>query len=150
MNDESNPGEAAPGATHAASLPAAIRDEPLDNKRLLEGIFESWSRGDIRPFIEAMDDEFQWIFPGSWSWSGTWGPKKVVVQNLLRKAISLNNFRSPNNCSITRSAAAMPMRSDKSLWDASRLRSRCRPGRRAGHSCRGLPGSTCGPGFPRR
>ena len=54
------------------------------NKELLRGIFEAWSRGDARPLIEAMDDEFSWIFPGSWSWSGTWGPKKVVVEDLLR------------------------------------------------------------------
>jgi ketosteroid isomerase-like protein len=87
MRDESGAGEAAAGGPNTAGGPAAVRDEPLENKRLLAAIFESWSHGDIRPFIEAMDDDFQWIFPGSWSWSGTWGPKKVVVQNLLREAL---------------------------------------------------------------
>jgi ketosteroid isomerase-like protein len=63
------------------------RDEQIHNRRLLEGIFDSWSRGDIRPFIEAMDDDFRWVFPGSWSWAGTWSPKDVVVQKLLREAL---------------------------------------------------------------
>jgi len=31
-----------------------------------------------------MAEDFQWVFPGSWSWSGTWGPKAVVVEDLLR------------------------------------------------------------------
>ena len=57
------------------------------NKQLVEHIFHAWEGGDIRPLIEAMDDEFQWIFPGTWSWSGVWGPKDVVIEALLRRAL---------------------------------------------------------------
>lgn len=31
-----------------------------------------------------MADDFRWVFPGSWSWSGVWQPKAVVVEELLR------------------------------------------------------------------
>jgi hypothetical protein len=58
-----------------------------DNKQLVREIFDAWSRGDIRPLVAAMTEDFQWIFPGSWSWSGIWEPKRVVVEDLLRGEI---------------------------------------------------------------
>ncbi|QIS15868.1 nuclear transport factor 2 family protein [Nocardia arthritidis] len=54
------------------------------NKRLLTDIFERTAAGDMRAISEAMADEFRWIFPGNWSWSGTWGPKSVALNGLLR------------------------------------------------------------------
>jgi len=57
---------------------------PEDNKLIVDEVFRAWSRGDIRPLITAMAEEFRWIFPGSWSWSGVWEPKSIVVEELLR------------------------------------------------------------------
>lgn len=57
------------------------------NKQLVRQIFTAWSLGDIRPLIDAMSDDFRWVFPGSWSWSGVWQPKAVVVDELLRRQL---------------------------------------------------------------
>lgn len=53
------------------------------NKRLVAELFDAWSQGDIRPLIDAMADDFRWVFPGSWSWAGVWQPKAVVVHELF-------------------------------------------------------------------
>jgi ketosteroid isomerase-like protein len=55
-----------------------------NNKNLLRDIFERMSQGDTRALSEAMSDDFRWEFPGNWSWSGTWEPKQVVIDGLLR------------------------------------------------------------------
>lgn len=54
-----------------------------DNKQLVRDIFAQLALGNTRPLVDAMADEFRWVFPGSWSWSGTWEPKRVVVNELL-------------------------------------------------------------------
>jgi hypothetical protein len=54
------------------------------NKELLTRVFARTAQGDMRAMSEAMADDFRWVFPGSWSWSGTWEPKSVVVDELLR------------------------------------------------------------------
>ncbi|WP_067490460.1 nuclear transport factor 2 family protein [Actinomadura hibisca] len=55
-----------------------------ENSKLLQEIFEQMAQGNGRALSDAMSDDFRWIFPGSWSWSGTWGPKERVVHGLLR------------------------------------------------------------------
>lgn len=54
------------------------------NKELVRAVFERMSRGDTRALSEAMADDCRWVFPGNWSWSGTWESKPVVVRGLLR------------------------------------------------------------------
>ncbi|WP_327110250.1 nuclear transport factor 2 family protein [Nocardia sp. NBC_01730] len=56
----------------------------IENKKLLEGIFEQMSHGNTRAMGDAMADDFRWVFPGDWSWTGIWEPKSVVLQQLLR------------------------------------------------------------------
>ncbi len=58
--------------------------EPGRNKQLLRRLFDAWSRGDMRPLVDAMADDFRWVFPGSWSGAGVWQPKTAVVEELLR------------------------------------------------------------------
>jgi len=53
------------------------------NKQLVTEIFDELARGDGRALRDAMADDFRWTFPGSWSWSGTWAPKQVVLDGLL-------------------------------------------------------------------
>ncbi|HEY3021288.1 MAG TPA: nuclear transport factor 2 family protein [Solirubrobacteraceae bacterium] len=55
-----------------------------DNKRLLAGVFEQMAQGNTRAMSDAMADDFRWVFPGAWSWSGTWEPKSKVLDVLLR------------------------------------------------------------------
>ncbi|MEU7142727.1 nuclear transport factor 2 family protein [Nocardia sp. NPDC046473] len=56
----------------------------IENKKLLEHIFEQMAAGNTSALSDAMADEFRWVFPGDWSWSGTWAPKVVVLKELLR------------------------------------------------------------------
>ncbi|MEU2174276.1 nuclear transport factor 2 family protein [Nocardia sp. NPDC019219] len=56
----------------------------MENKKLLTDIFEQMSLGNTRALSDAMADDFRWVFPGDWSWSGTWEPKDVVLEQLLQ------------------------------------------------------------------
>jgi uncharacterized protein len=55
----------------------------IEDKHLLQTIFEELSRGNTRAMRDAMGEEFRWVFPGDWSWSGTWEPRDVVLRDLL-------------------------------------------------------------------
>jgi uncharacterized protein len=54
------------------------------NKNLLQGVFARLAAGDPSAMSDAMADDFRWVFPGEWSWSGVWEPKRVVLDELLR------------------------------------------------------------------
>jgi ketosteroid isomerase-like protein len=56
----------------------------VENRKLLQGIFEEMARGNPRALSDAMAEDFRWVFPGNWSWSGSWGPKSVALGGLLR------------------------------------------------------------------
>ncbi|MDE1673606.1 MULTISPECIES: nuclear transport factor 2 family protein [Nocardia] len=56
----------------------------MENKKLLADIFEQMSLGNTRALSDAMADDFRWVFPGDWSWSGTREPKSAVLAGLLR------------------------------------------------------------------
>ncbi|MFI1920087.1 nuclear transport factor 2 family protein [Nocardia sp. NPDC020380] len=58
------------------------------NKELITAVFDRMTNGHPRALSEAMSDDCRWIFPGAWSWSGTWSPKTAVVQGLLRPLMS--------------------------------------------------------------
>ncbi|MGW4247880.1 nuclear transport factor 2 family protein [Nocardia sp. NPDC004722] len=58
------------------------------NKELIRAVFERMAAGNPRALSEAMADDCRWVFPGAWSWSGTWSPKTAVVQGLLRPLMS--------------------------------------------------------------
>lgn len=55
-----------------------------ENKKLLQDVFDQLAAGSTRAMSDAMADDFRWVFPGEWSWSGVWEPKQVVVERLLR------------------------------------------------------------------
>jgi ketosteroid isomerase-like protein len=54
-----------------------------ENKQLLEAIFAGLAQGDSRPFINAMDDDFQWTVTGNTPWSRTYAGKQVVLTELF-------------------------------------------------------------------
>jgi ketosteroid isomerase-like protein len=54
------------------------------NKKLLQDIFVQLAQGNTHALSEAMAEDFRWVFPGNWSWSGTWEPRRVVLDELLR------------------------------------------------------------------
>jgi ketosteroid isomerase-like protein len=55
----------------------------IENKQLLRNVFEQLAAGNTRAMSEAMAEDFRWVFPGRWSWSGVWEPKRVVLDELL-------------------------------------------------------------------
>src|SRR3954452_8699480 len=66
-----------------------------ENKKLLEDIFDDMARGNTRAMSEAMADEFRWVFPGDWSWSGTWEPKQAVLDEIVRPLMAqFESYRS--------------------------------------------------------
>ncbi|MGY2010768.1 nuclear transport factor 2 family protein [Nocardia gipuzkoensis] len=67
----------------------------MENKKLLADIFEQMSLGNTRALSDAMADDFRWVFPGDWSWSGTWEPKSAVLAGLLRPLMAqFTEYRS--------------------------------------------------------
>lgn len=66
-----------------------------ENKKLLEDIFEQMALGNTRALSDAMADDFRWVFPGDWSWSGAWEPKSTVLHELLRPLMAqFREYRS--------------------------------------------------------
>jgi uncharacterized protein len=55
-----------------------------DNRRLVREVFDKLAAGNTAAMSDAMADECRWVFPGDWSWSGVWEPKRVVLDALLR------------------------------------------------------------------
>ncbi|MFI6775375.1 nuclear transport factor 2 family protein [Nocardia sp. NPDC050412] len=65
------------------------------NKKLIEHIFDQMAQGNTRAMGAAMAEDFRWIFPGNWSWSGIWEPKTVVLNELLRPLMAqFTEYRS--------------------------------------------------------
>ncbi|HJZ73841.1 MAG TPA: nuclear transport factor 2 family protein [Vicinamibacterales bacterium] len=56
---------------------------PLENKRLLQGIFAELERGNAKPFVGSFADDVRWTIIGSTSWSRTYEGKKAVLDDLL-------------------------------------------------------------------
>ena len=54
------------------------------NKQLLQDIFAGLARGDSRPFVDSLADDFCWTLTGTTKWSGTYRGKKAVMQDLMR------------------------------------------------------------------
>ena len=50
-----------------------------ENKALLQNIFAELAKGNPRPFVDAMADDFAWTVTGTTAWSKTYRGKKVVV-----------------------------------------------------------------------
>ena len=51
-----------------------------ENKQLLQDIFAATARGDSRPLVEAMADDFRWIIAGSGRWSRSYDRQAVLTE----------------------------------------------------------------------
>lgn len=60
-----------------------------ENKQLMQNIFSELTKGNSKPFVEAMADDFCWTVTGSTKWSGTYQGKQAVLTELLRPLTSL-------------------------------------------------------------
>jgi ketosteroid isomerase-like protein len=54
------------------------------NRATITSIMEAMSRGETRPFGDAMAEDFTWRMSGTTAWSGTYTGKADVQQRLLR------------------------------------------------------------------
>lgn len=54
-----------------------------ENKALLQNIFAELAKGNPRPLVDAMANDFAWTITGTTAWSKTYQGKKVVVEELL-------------------------------------------------------------------
>ncbi|HEX5085079.1 MAG TPA: nuclear transport factor 2 family protein [Blastocatellia bacterium] len=60
-----------------------------ENKQLIQNIFSELAKGNGRPLVEAMADDFCWTVTGSTKWSRTYRGKQAVLTELLRPLVSL-------------------------------------------------------------
>jgi ketosteroid isomerase-like protein len=54
-----------------------------ENKQLMEDVFSELSKGNSKPFRDAMADDFCWTVTGSTPWSGTYRGKHAVLTELM-------------------------------------------------------------------
>jgi len=54
-----------------------------ENKQLLQDIFSATARGDSRPLVEAMADDFRWTISGNGRWSRSYRGKQAVLSELF-------------------------------------------------------------------
>ncbi|MEV6278820.1 nuclear transport factor 2 family protein [Nocardia sp. NPDC051832] len=58
------------------------------NRALVRTVFDQLAQGNTRALGDALADDCRWTFPGNWSWSATWQPKKQVLHGLLRPLLT--------------------------------------------------------------
>jgi ketosteroid isomerase-like protein len=54
-----------------------------ENKRLMQSIFSELAKGNGRPFVAAMADDFTWTITGTTAWSRIYRGKQTVQDELL-------------------------------------------------------------------
>jgi len=55
-----------------------------ENKQLMQQIFAELEKGNGRPFVEAMAEDFRWTITGHSAWSRSYVGKQVVLNELMR------------------------------------------------------------------
>ena len=55
----------------------------VDNKMLVQHIYEELSSGNSRPLVEAMADDVRWALMGTMTWSRVYEGKEAVLTRLL-------------------------------------------------------------------
>lgn len=58
--------------------------EEHENKERMQRIFDELSKGNGRPLVDAMSEDFCWVIAGTSGWSGTYRGKETVVRQLLQ------------------------------------------------------------------
>jgi uncharacterized protein len=54
-----------------------------ENQGLMQDIFSELSKGNGKPFVESLADDFCWTITGTTTWSGTYRGKRAVLTELL-------------------------------------------------------------------
>ncbi|MEJ0076191.1 MAG: nuclear transport factor 2 family protein [Alphaproteobacteria bacterium] len=53
------------------------------NKQLLQDVFAATARGDSRPLVDAMANDFRWTIAGNGRWSRSYDGKQAVLTELF-------------------------------------------------------------------
>lgn len=53
------------------------------NKQIIQDIHAELAKGNGRPFIDSLADDFRWIMKGRTAWSGTYEGRQAVQDELL-------------------------------------------------------------------
>jgi ketosteroid isomerase-like protein len=72
---------------------------PNINKQLMQNIFTELAKGNGKPFLDSLADDFCWVMPGSTRWSGTYRGKQAVQAELLTPLFALFADRYTNTAS---------------------------------------------------
>ncbi|WP_431096054.1 nuclear transport factor 2 family protein [Polaromonas aquatica] len=59
-------------------------DVTAANRQRMQHIMAELDKGNGKPFVEAMADDFCWTIPGDTPWSRTYSGKQAVISELLR------------------------------------------------------------------
>ena len=54
------------------------------NRQRIQHVMAELDKGNGKPFVDTMADDFSWTIPGDTPWSRTYSGKQVVVNELLR------------------------------------------------------------------
>lgn len=55
-----------------------------ENKQILQNIFSELSKGNGKPFVDSLADDFCWTIPGTTKWSKTYRGKQAVLDDLFK------------------------------------------------------------------
>ena len=55
----------------------------VENKKFLQHIFSELAKGNSRPLVESMADDFSWTVTGTTRWSKTYAGKQAVLDGVL-------------------------------------------------------------------
>lgn len=57
---------------------------PIENKQLMQAIFAELSKGNGKPFLDSMAEDFCWTITGTTKWSRAYRGKQAVISELFR------------------------------------------------------------------
>lgn len=56
----------------------------IENKRFIQGIHAELAKGNGKPFVDSLAEDFSWIMKGRTSWSRAYKGKQAVQNELLK------------------------------------------------------------------
>jgi len=59
-----------------------------ENKLLMQQIFAELAKGNGKPFVDIMADDFRWTITGTTPWSKTYDGKQAVLKDLMQPLFS--------------------------------------------------------------
>ena len=59
------------------------------NKQVMQAAFDELARGNGKPFVDLMADDFSWTAKGTTRWSKTFRGKQTVLSDLFRPLFAL-------------------------------------------------------------